>query len=179
MLDEFVDTAAARAALEGLAKLCEVVFVARDDYLNIAVFGIANPAFESQFARLPMDEPTEAHPLHPAPNLEVKHHSFVESGEWISSAPAASAHESVISGERRGGDTAESLIYGELLPDLCTGALIRSLVRLFGFKLLQPSIKVHRLDQVVESPVYGVETGHQFTMPSFSDLFCCLNSRRK
>ncbi len=69
-------TLSTRAALERGAELGEAFGIARDDYFDIAIFGVADPAFELEFAGLAVDEPAEAYALNAASNEEVKDHDL-------------------------------------------------------------------------------------------------------
>jgi hypothetical protein len=74
VFDYAVDTAATRAAAEAGAELVEVGLFAVDEDFHIAVFGVADPAAEVEFAGLAVNIPAEAYALYPALNEEVKNH---------------------------------------------------------------------------------------------------------
>ena len=63
MLDELVDPGSARAAAKAGAQFGEILDSAGGDYLNITIFGIANPASQVEFAGLAMHEPPESYTL--------------------------------------------------------------------------------------------------------------------
>jgi hypothetical protein len=75
VFEEAVDAAAAWAAAEAVAKLVEVFGSAGGDDFNVAIFGVADPAAEIEFAGLPVDKPAEAYTLHATLNEEVENHS--------------------------------------------------------------------------------------------------------
>jgi hypothetical protein len=63
VFDDFVDAAATGAALERGAQFSEGFGVSGGDDFDFAVFGVADPAFELEFAGFAMDEPAEAYAL--------------------------------------------------------------------------------------------------------------------
>jgi hypothetical protein len=76
MFDQAVDAAAARAAAQAGAQLGKVGLVAMRNYLNVALFGVAHPAAQIEFAGLTVHVPPEPNPLHAASNQEMKDHGF-------------------------------------------------------------------------------------------------------
>jgi hypothetical protein len=68
VLDELVDTAAARASAEASAEFGEIFDGAGGEHFNLAVFGVAHPAAEIEFAGFAMNEPAEADALDPTTN---------------------------------------------------------------------------------------------------------------
>jgi hypothetical protein len=74
VLDDFVDAAAAWPAMERGAQFGEAFGGSGDDDFNVAVFGVADPAFQFQFAGFSVDEPAKAYALHPSPHQKMLHH---------------------------------------------------------------------------------------------------------
>jgi hypothetical protein len=66
VLEDFVDAAAAWAAVEGVAQIGERFEIAGCYDFDIAVFSVSDPAFELELAGLAMDEPAEAYTLNAA-----------------------------------------------------------------------------------------------------------------
>jgi len=64
MLDDAVDTAAARAALQARAQFVKIAGRACRDYFNVAILGVAHPAAQIELRGLALNEPAKAHPLH-------------------------------------------------------------------------------------------------------------------
>jgi hypothetical protein len=75
VFDETVDATAAGAAAEALTEIRQILGGAGGNYFNIAVFGVAHPAAEVEFAGFAVNEPAEAHALYAALNEEVENHS--------------------------------------------------------------------------------------------------------
>ncbi len=75
VFDDAVNAAAARAAAKAGAKLVEVVGVAGGDNFDVAIFGIADPTAQFEFAGFAVNEPAEAYSLNAALNEKVKDHS--------------------------------------------------------------------------------------------------------
>jgi hypothetical protein len=63
MLDDFVDATATWATVERVAQVGEGFKIAGGYDFDVAVFGVADPAFELELAGLAMDEPAEAYAL--------------------------------------------------------------------------------------------------------------------
>jgi len=74
VLDEVIDAASARAATQAGAQLGQVGFVAVRHHFHVAVFGVAHPAAQVEFAGLAVYIPAEAHALHATLNQEMKDH---------------------------------------------------------------------------------------------------------
>ena len=74
VFDEAVNAAAARAAAEAVAEVGEVFDGAGGDDFDIAVFGVADPAAQVEFAGFAVYEPAKAYALYAALNEEVKNH---------------------------------------------------------------------------------------------------------
>jgi hypothetical protein len=68
VLDYFVNAAATRAAFERGAQVRESFDIAGGYDFDVAVFGVAHPAFEIEFAGLAVDEPAKAYALDSASN---------------------------------------------------------------------------------------------------------------
>ena len=66
MLDEAVDTASARTAAKAGAKFGEVGGLSVGDDFDIAIFSVADPAAQVEFAGFAVDEPAKAHSLYAA-----------------------------------------------------------------------------------------------------------------
>lgn len=63
MLNDTIDTAAAGAFVERCAELVEVFRLSGNHHFDLAVFGIADPAFEVELAGFAVYEPAEADAL--------------------------------------------------------------------------------------------------------------------
>lgn len=74
VLDKLIDTRPARTPAETGAKLGEILPGPGGHDLHIAVFGIAHPAAQIQFAGLAMNEPAKPNPLHASANEKMQHH---------------------------------------------------------------------------------------------------------
>lgn len=74
MFDDAVDTAAAWAFLERSAELVEIIGFAGGYDFDFAVFGVAYPASECEFAGLAVNEPAEAYALNASTDEEMKNH---------------------------------------------------------------------------------------------------------
>ena len=74
MFEEAVDSGASGALAEAGAEVGEVFGGARGDDFNVAVFGVADPAGESEFAGLAVNEPAEADTLDATLNEKMKNH---------------------------------------------------------------------------------------------------------
>lgn len=74
MLQHCVDPAASRTSSQGRSQLFNALFAAGGDDFNGALFGIAHPASQVEFAGFTMDEPPEPYPLHAPLYQEMKHH---------------------------------------------------------------------------------------------------------
>lgn len=75
VFDETIDAAAARAAAEALAELVEVFGGAGGDNFDVAVFGVADPAAQVEFAGFAVNEPAKADTLHASLNEKMENHS--------------------------------------------------------------------------------------------------------
>jgi hypothetical protein len=75
VLDHMIHTRAARAAAEAAAQFVQVLGVTGRNHLQIAIFSVADPALQFQFARFALDEPAEADPLNAATDKKVKNHT--------------------------------------------------------------------------------------------------------
>jgi hypothetical protein len=94
MLDDVIDTASAGAAAQAGAEFGEVAVIAGGDNFHVAIFGIADPAAQVEFAGFAMHEPAEADALNSALNEEVKNHerakaSFADGGVLCNRAASA------------------------------------------------------------------------------------------
>jgi hypothetical protein len=74
MFDEAIDAAAAWTLPQALSQFGKVFDRTGDDDFDIAVFGIADPAAQFEFAGFAMDEPPESDTLHATLNEEMKDH---------------------------------------------------------------------------------------------------------
>jgi hypothetical protein len=74
VLDDTVDAAAAWAFAERCAQLVQIFGFAGGYDFDVAVFGIANPAFEFELAGFAVNEPAEADALDASADEEVKDH---------------------------------------------------------------------------------------------------------
>jgi hypothetical protein len=74
MLDELVDAGAAWAAAEARAQFGQIFDGAASDNLDVAVFGVAYPAAQIEFAGFAVDKPAEPHSLYASANQKVKNH---------------------------------------------------------------------------------------------------------
>jgi hypothetical protein len=74
VFEEAVDAAAAGATAETMAQFVQVFCGASGYDFNVAVFGVADPAAEVEFAGFAVNEPAEAHTLHATLNEEVENH---------------------------------------------------------------------------------------------------------
>jgi hypothetical protein len=63
VFDDLVNAAAAWAFLERGAQFGETLLVAGYNDFNVAIFCVADPAFEGEFASFAMDEPAESNAL--------------------------------------------------------------------------------------------------------------------
>ena len=72
VLNDAIDAAAARAAFEAGAQIFEIGGLAGSDNFNGAIFGVAHPAAQFEFAGLALHEPAETYALYAALNEEVK-----------------------------------------------------------------------------------------------------------
>ncbi len=71
---DFVDAGAARSAAELGAEMAEGFFISGDYDFDVAIFGVANPAAEGEFAGFAMDEPAKSDTLDASLNEEVEDH---------------------------------------------------------------------------------------------------------
>ncbi len=76
VFDDVIDAAAAGAASQAGAEFGEVAVVAGGNYFDVAVFGVADPAAQVEFAGLAVHEPAEADALNSALNEEMKNHAI-------------------------------------------------------------------------------------------------------
>ncbi len=74
VLDNAVDTSAARTAAKADAKLVEIAGLSRRHNFYFAIFGVAHPPAQFELAGLALHEPAKADTLHPALNEEVNNH---------------------------------------------------------------------------------------------------------
>jgi hypothetical protein len=74
MLQDVIDAGATGAAAEAGPKFVEVVGRAGSEDFHVAIFGIADPAAEVEFAGFAVNKPPEADALHAAANEEVENH---------------------------------------------------------------------------------------------------------
>jgi hypothetical protein len=74
VFDEAVDAAATGAAAQAGAQFGQVGFFAVGDHFHFAVFGVAHPAAQVEFAGFAVNEPAEAYSLHATLNEKVKNH---------------------------------------------------------------------------------------------------------
>lgn len=74
VLDDAIDTAAARTAAEAGPEFGQILLCAAGDDFDVALIGVADPAAQIKFAGFTLDEPAETNPLHPALDEEVKNH---------------------------------------------------------------------------------------------------------
>jgi hypothetical protein len=74
VLQDAIDTAAARAAAKARAQIIQIFGHAGGNYLHITLFCIAYPAAKIQLTGLTVNKPTEANALDTAANEKVKHH---------------------------------------------------------------------------------------------------------
>jgi hypothetical protein len=74
VFEEAVDSGASGALAEAGAEVGEVFGGARGDDFNVAVFGVADPAGESEFAGLAVDKPAEADTLYATLHKKMKDH---------------------------------------------------------------------------------------------------------
>jgi hypothetical protein len=96
MLDYLIDAAAARTAMERCAQLGEAPGLACGNDFDIAVFGIANPAFQLQLAGFSMHEPSKAHSLYSSPHQKMQHHCYFTPIELILRAVAVRICEGIL-----------------------------------------------------------------------------------
>jgi len=74
MFEQAVDAAAAGASPEALAKFVEIISGAGSNDFHVAVFRVAHPAAQVEFAGFPVNKPAEAYTLHATLNEEMKNH---------------------------------------------------------------------------------------------------------
>ena len=74
MLQDAVHAAAARATAQAPAQLIKVLRLAGGHHFHFAVFGVAHPAAQVEFAGLSVNKPAEAYALHAATNEEMNNH---------------------------------------------------------------------------------------------------------
>ena len=74
MFDDVVNAASAGALAEAGAEFGEVVGCPGCDDFNVAIFSVADPAGEAEFAGLAVDEPAEADTLYATLNKKMKNH---------------------------------------------------------------------------------------------------------
>jgi hypothetical protein len=75
VFEEAVDAAAAGAAAEALAQFVQVFCGAGGHDFDVAVFGVADPAAEVEFAGFAVNEPAEAYALYATLNEKMENHS--------------------------------------------------------------------------------------------------------
>jgi len=68
VLDEVVDTAAARATAQTGPEFGQIVYAAGCKHLDLAFLGVADPAAQVEFAGFTVDKPAKAYPLHASLN---------------------------------------------------------------------------------------------------------------
>ena len=74
VLDESINATATWASAEALAKFVQIFGRAGGDYFHVAIFGVADPSPQEEFAGFAVNEPAEANTLYAALNEEVKNH---------------------------------------------------------------------------------------------------------
>ncbi len=76
VLDDMVDSRAARTSVKARAKFVEIAGVARSQDLDFALLGITHPPAQFQLAGLALHEPAEAYTLHATLNEEMNDHQL-------------------------------------------------------------------------------------------------------
>jgi len=76
VFEDAVDASASRAFAEADAKFGEIGWSAGCNDLNVAVFGVADPTGQAEFAGLAVDEPAEAYTLNATLYEKMKHHGL-------------------------------------------------------------------------------------------------------
>ena len=76
VLDDMVDSRAARTSVKARAKFVEIAGVARRQDLYFALLGIAHPPAQFQLAGLALHEPAKADTLHSTLNEEMNDHEL-------------------------------------------------------------------------------------------------------
>jgi anthranilate synthase/aminodeoxychorismate synthase-like glutamine amidotransferase len=74
VLDEVINTASARALSQAGAQFCEIGHIARGYDFYIAVFSVADPAAQLQFAGFTVNKPPKAHALHASLYKKMQNH---------------------------------------------------------------------------------------------------------
>ncbi len=74
VLDEAIDTTAAGPAAQAGTQLGQILLLAGGYDLDIAVFGVADPAAEAQLTGFAVDEPAETDTLYTALDEKVENH---------------------------------------------------------------------------------------------------------
>lgn len=77
VLEDAVNTAAARAATETGAQVGNVFRSAGSDDFNVAVFSVADPSGEAEFAGLAVYKPAKADTLHATLHEKMENHGVV------------------------------------------------------------------------------------------------------
>jgi hypothetical protein len=75
VFEEAVDAAASWTAAKALAEFVKIFGGACRDYLDVAVFGVADPAAEVELAGFAVNKPTKADTLYASLDKEVENHS--------------------------------------------------------------------------------------------------------
>jgi hypothetical protein len=77
VFDDVVDACAAGASAEAGTEVVQIFGSAGCDDLDVAFFSVADPAAETEFARLAVDEPAEADTLYPTLHVKMENHGVV------------------------------------------------------------------------------------------------------
>ncbi len=64
VLDKAIDATAPRTSAETGSQLCEIGFTSGGHNLDLAIFSVAHPTAEIEFAGFPLNEPAKAYSLY-------------------------------------------------------------------------------------------------------------------